>query len=67
VSRGAVIDTSREASGDRRFIDIVISFAGATGVVLLVPFAILLVGLPIVLSVRGVVEALGWLFALIFS
>jgi hypothetical protein len=67
VSRGAVIDTSREASGDRTFTDIVISFAGATAVVLLVPVAILIVGLPIVLSVRGVVEALGWLFAFIFS
>jgi len=48
-------------------VDIAISFAGATGIVLLVPFAILLVGVPIVLSVRGVVEALGWLLGSIVS
>jgi hypothetical protein len=60
-------ETSREGSGDMTFVDIVISFAGATAIVLLVPLAILLGGLPIVLSVRGVVEALGWLFAFILS
>jgi hypothetical protein len=67
VSREAVINTSRKVSGDMTFVDIVISFAGATGIVLLVPVAILLVGLPIVLSVRGVVEAFAWLFAFISS
>lgn len=67
VPREGVINTSREASGDMTFVDIVISFAGATGIVLLVPFAMLLVGLPIVLSVRGVVGALAWLFAFILS
>ena len=55
----------REAGGERTFVDMVRSFAGATGIVLLVPFAILLVGLPIVLSIRVVMEALGWLFAFI--
>jgi hypothetical protein len=29
---------------------------------LLAPFAILLLGLPIALSVRGVIEVVGWLF-----
>jgi hypothetical protein len=29
---------------------------------LLAPFAILLVGLPIALSIRGVLELFGWLF-----
>ncbi len=67
VSGDGVIDTSREGTGDMTFVDIVISFAGATGIVLLVPLAILLVGLPIALSVRGVVEAFAWLFAFIVS
>jgi hypothetical protein len=62
-----VITTSRKGSGEMTFVDIVTSFAGATGIVLLVPLAILLIGLPIVLSVRGVVEALAWLFAFISS
>jgi len=31
--------------------------------VLLVPFAILFVGLPIALAVRGLVEAIAWLVA----
>lgn len=67
MSREGVINTSREASGDMTFVDVVISFAGATGIVLLAPFAMLLVGLPIVLSVRGVVGALAWLSAFILS
>jgi hypothetical protein len=44
-----------------------VSFAGAAGIALLVPLAILLVGLPIALAVRGVVEAISWLGALIFG
>jgi hypothetical protein len=39
-----------------------VSLAGAAGIALLVPFAILLVGLPVVLSIRGVLELFGWLF-----
>lgn len=37
------------------------SLAGAVGIVLLVPFVILLVGLPIAVVVRGVAEAIAWL------
>jgi hypothetical protein len=37
--------------------------AGAAGIALLVPFAILLIGLPIALVVRGIAEAIGWLLA----
>jgi hypothetical protein len=67
VSRDGVVGTSPEVSRDMTYVDIAISFAGATGIVLLVPVAILLVGLPVVLSVRGVVEALGWLFGIMAS
>ena len=61
---------SREApyvgtSGERTLPQILASLAGATGVVLLVPFAILLVGLPVALAVRGVLEAIQWLLGVI--
>lgn len=55
-------DVSRPSSGDRTFLQGLVSLAGAAGVVLLVPFAILLVGLPVALAVRGLLEAIGWLF-----
>ncbi|MCC7418534.1 MAG: hypothetical protein IT176_15470 [Acidobacteria bacterium] len=38
------------------------AFAGGAAVVLAAPFAILLIGLPIVLAVRGLLEILRWLF-----
>lgn len=41
------------------------SFVAAIGIVLLVPFVFLLVGLPIVLVVRGLIEAMGWLSSLV--
>jgi hypothetical protein len=37
------------------------TLAGAIGVALLVPVAILVVGLPVVLFVRGILEAVTWL------
>ena len=58
ASRG--VDVSRSA--ERTFVQGLVSFAGASGIALLVPFAILLVGLPVVLAVRGVLEVIGWLF-----
>jgi hypothetical protein len=57
-----IIDVSRPSSADRTFLQGLVSLAGAAGIALLVPFAILLVGLPIALSIRGVVELFGWLF-----
>jgi hypothetical protein len=39
-----------------------VSLAGAAGIALLVPLVILLIGLPIALSVRGVLELFSWLF-----
>jgi hypothetical protein len=54
--------TDRPTSGTRAFMHAVISLAGAAGIALLVPFAILLVGVPVALLVRGLTEAIGWLF-----
>jgi hypothetical protein len=62
-SQIGVLDVSRSTEGERTFVDGIISTAGACGIVLLVPFAILLVGLPIALAVRGVIEAIAWLVA----
>ena len=56
-----VLDVSRPRSGDRTFLQALTSLAGAAGIALLVPFAILLVGLPVVLAVRGVLEVIGWI------
>ncbi len=59
------ITISRSVEGERTFIDAVISLAAACGIVLIVPFAILLVGVPIALLVRGLVEAFNRLVAFI--
>lgn len=56
------LDLSRPSSGYRTLLQSLVSFAGATGIALLVPIAILLIGLPVVLGVRGVLEAIGWVF-----
>jgi hypothetical protein len=61
-----VIDVSRRQGG-RTFLQRLVSLAGGAGIALLVPLAILLVGLPIALAVRAIVEAIGWLGALIFG
>jgi hypothetical protein len=42
---------------------VLVSLAGAVGVVLLAPLAIILVGLPIVLVVGALLELLPWLVA----
>jgi hypothetical protein len=57
-----VIDVSRPTRGERTFFQSLVSLFGAAGIALLFGIGILLVGLPIVLVVRGVVEAIGWLF-----
>jgi hypothetical protein len=57
-----IIDVSRRSGADRTFLQGLVSLAGAAGIALLVPVAILLVGLPIALSIRGVLELFGWLF-----
>jgi hypothetical protein len=54
-------------SGGRTFLKGLVSLAGAAGLVLLLPFAILLIGLPIAFAVRGVAEMASWLLALVFG
>jgi hypothetical protein len=56
-----VLDVSRPSSGDPTFLQALMSLAGAAGIALLVPFAMLLVGLPVVLAVRGVLEVIDWI------
>ena len=36
------------------------ALTGAAGIALVVPFVILLIGLPIALAVRGLLEVVGW-------
>ena len=55
-----VIDVSRPTHGGRTFRQGLVSLAGATGTALAVPFVILLIGLPIALTVRGLLEVVGW-------
>ena len=57
-----VIDVSRPIHGERTFLQSLVSLFGAAGIALLFGIGVLLVGLPIVLVVRGVVEVIGWLF-----
>lgn len=56
-----VLDVSRPSNGDRTFLHRLVSLAGAAGIALLLPLAILLVGLPVVFAVRGVLEVIGWI------
>ena len=61
IAASDIVEMSRP-SGGRTVLRGLVSLAGASGIALLVPFAILLVGLPVVLTVRGLLEAIGWLF-----
>ena len=63
--RTDVLDVSLPSQGDGGFISAVGSFGAVIGIVLLVPFVFLLVGLPIVLLMRGLIEAMGWLSSLV--
>ena len=58
-----IIDVSRRSGADRTFLQSVVSLAGAAGIALLVPVAVLGVALPIAFSIRGVLELFGWLFS----
>ncbi|MNC92032.1 hypothetical protein D3C83_83870 [compost metagenome] len=60
-----MIDVSGPAGLERTPLQAFASLAGAVGVALLVPFAILAAGLPIALAGRGLLEVLAWLFAAI--
>ena len=55
-----VIDVSRPTSGGRPVLHGLVSLAGAAGIALAVPFVILLIGMPIALAVRSLLEVVGW-------
>ena len=61
--RSDVLDVALPLDNQRPFLRGLVSLMGAAGIALLVPFVMLLVGLPIVLVIRGVGEAIGWLLA----
>ena len=58
-----VVDVALPRYPTRSFLQRLGAVAGAAGLALLAPLAILLVGLPIALAVRGLVEAASWLLA----
>jgi len=58
-----VADRSLLRHTGRTFLQGLVSLAGAAGIALLVPFVILLIGLPVALVVGAVAEAIGWLLA----
>jgi hypothetical protein len=58
-----ILDVSLPPDTRWPFLRALASLAGAAGIALLVPFVILLVGLPVALFVRGVAETIGWLLA----
>jgi hypothetical protein len=63
--RDDVIAVSRPSGDGRTFLEGLASLAGAAGLVLLLPFAILLIGIPIAVAARGVAEVASWLLALV--
>lgn len=65
LSRNDVIDVSRTPAYQRTFVKTLVSVTGAAGIALLVPVVIILIGIPVALSVRGVAAATSWLFSLI--
>ena len=48
----------------RTFVQPLVSLLGATGLALMVPFVILLIGLPFVLMLRGLLHAIAWVFGI---
>jgi hypothetical protein len=62
VGRAGVIDVSRPPGAERTLLQALGSLAAATGIALLLPFVMLLVGLPIALGARGLLEVVAWLF-----
>jgi hypothetical protein len=59
----AVTDTARSAYSQRTHGQALASLAGAVAVMFLFPLAILVLGTPLALAVRGALEVARWLFA----
>ena len=60
VTGSATSLTSPGQRAEATFLQGLVSLAGAAGIALAVPFVILLIGLPIALAVRGLLEVVGW-------
>jgi hypothetical protein len=61
LNLGEPVDVSPPHTTGRRFLQRLTSLVGATGMALLFPVVILLIGLPVALVVRGIAEAIAWL------
>lgn len=61
TSASGVIDVSTPRM-ERTIAQGFISGAGVAGVAVLLPIAMLIVGLPVALAVRALLEVIGWLF-----
>jgi hypothetical protein len=64
---GGIAGAPARAFGQRTLLQALVSLMGAAGIALLVPFVILLAGVPIALLVRGVLEVASWLVNLNFN
>ena len=60
-----VIDVSRPTDEKRKLAQALVSLLGAAGLTLLAPVAVLAVGVPVALAVRGLLEAARWLATMI--
>ena len=60
IGANAVVVFSKPITAERPLFQRMISFGGAIGTALLLPLAILLVGLPVALAVRGLLELIDW-------
>ena len=61
----AVIDVSGPGRPARTFAQALVSLAGAAGVALVVPLAVIAVSTPVALALRGLLEAAEWLLAMV--
>ena len=64
-ARAGVLVVLRPALSEGTFPQTVGAFIGAMGLALLVPFAVLAVGVPVALGVRGVLETAAWFVAIV--
>ena len=58
-----IIDVSRPHA-ERTFLQALVSVGGAAAISLTVPFVILLIGLPVVLAIRGLLEVITWVLGI---
>ena len=65
VQASEVIDVSRPTHSKRTFAQGLVSLIGAAGLALVVPFAMLAVGIPVALGIRGLLELAEWFRAVV--